>query len=81
MNPFGEDPAVSRERELQAEKSVTCPGTVFYEEGLQVQQISGFIIANVGIVVVFGDNGSLVAEQERTLIPMRRIIRVQLDAP
>jgi hypothetical protein len=76
MNPYSEP---TPEQLLEHQKSMTFPGAVVYERGLAVEVTSGFIAVTDKFVVIFGDNGTLVRDQKRIMVPMHRVYEVRGD--
>jgi hypothetical protein len=80
---FGGQPTPEqiRERLLEQQKSMTFAGTVYYEDGLEIKAVSGFIYATVEMATIFADYATPIREQGRTMIPMHRVVRILVDEP
>jgi hypothetical protein len=78
MHPFQEP---SREQALQMQQSQTHEGKVTYERGLDLKEITGYFVISSDFVVVFGDFATPVLEQQRVMIPTRRVIELVCDTP
>lgn len=76
MNPFSEP---TPEQLLEHQRSMTFPGSVTYERGLSIETTSGFVAVTDKFAVIFGDNGSLVRDQRRVLIPIHRVYEIRGD--
>lgn len=71
----------TKDQLLALQQASALYGTVVYEHGIQVMEKTGWFLDNGnGAVVVYGDNASLAREQQRTAIPLHRIIELRIDA-
>ena len=66
------------EQILAIQQDGTQHGTVTYEEGLHVEQKTGYLILGPNAVVIFYDPETLLADQDRLYIPIDRVYNVAL---